>query len=313
MAETFRRGVGDQATLGYRQLPSIGSEGPDLKTLVYAGLGVALGILVGTVMADGSWRTLSPLAQHPIVQASSSGSGSGSASLAATKAAPTPPVQAQTATHASPQSSAVPQSPAVHASADSKAPVVHTAPVPRNAIVASNVSATHNPSVNRSTSVTRSTAVARNASGTHEASSTRKASGTRRVSAARRRRPVHGSAAWRRHFGKHKALKRHRLRTTRRAAISGAPPISDVVMKPVDMDTAFVFTVEGELTVSAYNALAGTIETYEGEAFALHNAASSNSGIQAENLSPNIHYRCDRFGSCTLIAGQFVLDAQRTR
>jgi hypothetical protein len=307
MAETFRRVVGDQATLGYRQLPSIGSEGPDLKTLVYAGLGVALGILVGTVMADGSWRTLSPLTQHPIVQAGSSGSGSGSASPAATKATPTPPVQAQSTTHESPQSSVALQSPAIHASADSKAPVVHAASVPRNSTAASNVSVTHNASVNRSTAVTR------NASSAGNALSTRKASGTRRVSAAHRRRPVHGLAGWRRHLGRHKALRRHRLRAPRRAAITAAPPVTDLALKPVDMDTGFIFTVEGELTVSAYNALAGTIETYEGEAFALHNAASANSGIHGEALSPNIHYKCDRFGSCTLIAGQFILDAQRTR
>src|ERR1700679_2165231 len=101
MAESFRRVVGDQATLGYRQLPSIGSEGPDLKTLVYAGLGVAMGILVGTVMADGSWRQMNLLAQHPSVQASASGVGA--ASPATAKAAPTPTVKAQSTTPGSPQ------------------------------------------------------------------------------------------------------------------------------------------------------------------------------------------------------------------
>jgi len=281
MADTFRRVVSDQATLGYRQLPSIGSEGPDLRTLVFAGLGVALGILVGTVMADGSWRQMNPLAKHPIVQASSSGSGS--ANPAATKAVLAPPVQAQSTTHGSPQPPAARQSAAIQALADGKASAV------------------------RAASVTHS------ASGTHNASAVRSASGTRRVSAAHRHRPVHGLAGWKRHFGRHKTLRRHRLRALRRAAISGALPDTGLAPKPVDMDTPFIFTVEGELTVSAYDALAGTIDTYEGETFALHNAASASSGIHGEDFSPNIHYKCDRFGSCTLIAGQFVLDAQRTK
>jgi hypothetical protein len=103
------------------------------------------------------------------------------------------------------------------------------------------------------------------------------------------------------------------LRTFRRAAIPAVPPVADPALNPVDLDSPFIFTVEGELTISAYNALAGTIETYEGEAFALRNVSSISSGIHSENLSPNIHYKCDRFGSCTLIAGEFVLDAQRTR
>ncbi|MGD0632438.1 MAG: hypothetical protein ABR987_24200, partial [Terracidiphilus sp.] len=59
--------------------------------------------------------------------------------------------------------------------------------------------------------------------------------------------------------------------------------------------------------------LTGTIDTYEGETFALHQTGSASSGIHGENLSPNIHYKCNQFGSCTLIAGQFVLDANRTR
>jgi len=287
MAETFRRGVGDQITLGYRQLPSVGSEGPDLKTMVYAGLGIALGILVGTVMADGSWRTMNPLAQHRIVQASSSGSGS--ADRPAVKAAQTPPLQAQSTTHGSPQSSPVLPSHAVQTAADRKAPAVHAASVSRNA------------------------SGAREASVTREAIGARSALGTRRVSAVHRRRPVHGMASWKRHSGRHRALRRHRLRPLRKSAIAAALFPTVQALKPDDGSTASAFTVEGELTVSAYNALTGTIETYEGEAFALPKAASAGGGIQGEGLSNNIHYRCDQFGSCTLMTGQFALKANRTR
>jgi len=287
MAETFRRGVGDQITLGYRQLPSVGSEGPDLKTMVYAGLGIALGILVGTVMADGSWRTMNPLAQHRIVQASSSGSGS--ADRPAAKAAQAPPLQAQSKPQESPHSSPAPQSPAVLASADRKAPAVHAA------------------------SVTRNTSGTREASITREAIGARSAPGTRRVSAVHRRRQVHGMASWKRHLGRHRALRRHRLRPPRKSAIAAALFPTGQALKPDDGSTVSAFTVEGELTVSAYNASTGTIETYEGEAFALPGAASAGGGIQGEDLSNNIHYRCDQFGSCTLKAGQFVLKANRTK
>jgi hypothetical protein len=335
MAEAFRRVVGDQATLGYRQLPSIGAEGPDLRTLVYAGLGVALGILVGTVLADGSWRQMNSLAQHPVVQAKSGGSES--AKPPTTQAVQTPAVQAQSTAKGNPQSAA-PQVAAVRASAESKAPAVQAQPTTKGspksvapqvpairASVEPKIPPVHAASVTRSPQVARNAPVANSASAIHQASvnretsvarnasSARSLSGTRRVSAAHRHRPVHGMAGWKKHSGRHRALKRHRLHAPKRAAISAVPPATDFELKTVDLNTPFIFMVEGELTVSAYDALTGTLQTYEGETFALRNAASANGGIHGENLSPNIHYRCDRFGSCTLIAGQFVLDAQRTR
>jgi len=299
MSDTYRRGAGDQIALGYRQLPSVGSDGLDLKTLVYAGFGVALGILVGTVLADGSWRALNPLAQHNLVQAVSSGSGP--ADHAAAKTAQTPPLQAQSATHESPQSSPTLQPPAIQASANGDAPAVRTVPA------------------NRDSSVTRNVSGIREASIAHEASSAREASDARslprthRVLAAHRRRPIHGLAAWRRHFVRRSTLRRHRLRTFRRAAIPADLPPAGAALKPDDTSTLSAFTVEGELSVSGYDGLRGTIETYEGEAFTLPRAANPGTAIHGADISQNIHYRCDQFGSCALIAGQFVLDAKRTR
>ena len=293
MADTFRRSVGDQATYGYRQLPSVGSEGPDLKTLICAGFGVALGILVGTVMADGSWRALNPLAQHHVAQASSSRSGPSDRSPA--KTAQPPPLQAQSTTHGSPQPSVGLQSPAVRASADRNAPAVRKASVTGNAAGAGEASDV------------------RKASGTRKASVARSVPGAHRVLASHRRRPVHGLAARRRHFARRSALRRHRLRAPGKAAIRSALPPADRAFKHDDLATPFAFMVEGELTLSGYDALTGTIETYEGETFALHKAESASSDLHSEGFSPNIHYRCDPLGSCTLIAGQFVLNAQRTR
>ena len=315
MAETFRRVAGDQVTLGYRQLPSIGSEGPDLKTLVFAGLGVALGIVVGTVMADGSWRQMNLPPQHPIVQAGSSGSGT--VNPKATKAAQALPVQAQSTTHGSPQPSVALKSPAVQAPAlrapdGGKASAVHTA------------SLTTGSSITSSTAITRNAPATHSAPGIHQASANREASGVRNTSgvhnvpgtrraSAHRHRPLHGLAGWKRHSGRHKGLRKRRLRPLKRTAITAGLPATDPPLKFAGPDSPFVFTVEGELTISAYDALTGTIETYEGEAFALQNPALTNSGSPAADVSSNIHYHCDQVGSCTLIAGQFVLKAQRTR
>jgi hypothetical protein len=325
MSETYRRAAGDQATLGYRQLPGVGSEGPDIKTLVFAGLGVALGIMVGTVMAEAPWRSLNPPAQHQPVQASSSGpqtpdrSANKAAPQPAAKASQTPPVQAQSTAPASPQPLVVHKAPDLQASVALRTPVVRTPSVtgkesgthasasPREATEA------RKSSDNRRASHSRQAYSARKASGTHQASVARAAPGARRVSAAHRRRPVHGLAAWRKHLGRRNALRRPRLRSPRKTAIAAALLPAGRALSPDEWSTPFVFTVEGELTVSAYDALAGTIETYEGESFALHKAASASMGMHGADLSSNIHYKCNQFGNCTLHAGQFVFNATRTR
>src|SRR5271165_6328130 len=75
MADTFHRNPGDQATYGYRQLSGTGpASGPDLKTMVYGTFAVALGIVIGTLAADGTLRSISPFASHRSVRAGSSAS-----------------------------------------------------------------------------------------------------------------------------------------------------------------------------------------------------------------------------------------------
>jgi len=74
------------------------------------------------------------------------------------------------------------------------------------------------------------------------------------------------------------------------------------------------FTVHGEVTVSNYDSTAGIIETYEGETFALDETQSASGTVPWDDYVPNIHYRCDQFGSCTLNhGGGVVLNAKRTR
>ena len=72
MAEAFQRTHSDRTTYGYRQLPGAGgSGGPELKTLVIAGMGAALGIIVGTILAGSSIRGMNPGPSLHSVQAGS--------------------------------------------------------------------------------------------------------------------------------------------------------------------------------------------------------------------------------------------------
>jgi hypothetical protein len=78
--------------------------------------------------------------------------------------------------------------------------------------------------------------------------------------------------------------------------------------------TLSAFTVEGEDAIASYNAEAGTIETFEGEQFALNNLSSVTGGLSGEDLPSNVHYRCDQFWNCTLVlGGQLVPNVKRTR
>jgi hypothetical protein len=59
MAEELHRNAGETAAYGYRQLPGSGSAGGiDMKTLAYGVIGVAMGIVVGTLAADGTLRSM---------------------------------------------------------------------------------------------------------------------------------------------------------------------------------------------------------------------------------------------------------------
>lgn len=71
MPDTFTRNPGDQPSYGYKQLPGLGpGGGSELKTMVYAGIGIALGIVAGTFLA-GSYHQGAPQAAAPVsVQAS---------------------------------------------------------------------------------------------------------------------------------------------------------------------------------------------------------------------------------------------------
>lgn len=123
MAEAFQRIHTDRTTYGYRQLPGSGSAGgPELKTLVIAGVGAALGILVGTVLAGNSMRGTNPVPLLHTVQAG--------AIASATVAPPTPKaVQAPTVEQPTAQPVAQPED-SVASVAQSSAPAQHSAAQP---------------------------------------------------------------------------------------------------------------------------------------------------------------------------------------
>jgi len=310
MAEAFHRNPGDQGTYGYRQLPGSGpARGPDLKTMVYATVGVALGIVAGTLAADGSWRTFSPFASQQPVRASSSVPGSPARAVnkavpaTATQAVPQPPVIpiAQQPTPANPTPVANLQA------ATQKSPLLSAGP----SLVAANVPAAAKPAGTFAAvkaSVPVPTAV--------------RLSGARKLSASHRLRPAHRLVAGKSFLGgRRKGHGRHRLhahlKTTviAKAAIDTRIAPKAVAQKPViETEVPFSFTVEGTVTVANYDSLAGIIETYEGETFALDRTSSQGRTISAVDYPPEMQYRCDQTRNCTLMHGGVLIgSARRTR
>ena len=68
MAEAYRISPDDQSTYGFRQLRAVGPAGAELSHMVYVGMSIVLGILTGTVLADGSWRAIIPAGSHDSAQ-----------------------------------------------------------------------------------------------------------------------------------------------------------------------------------------------------------------------------------------------------
>ena len=100
----------------------------------------------------------------------------------------------------------------------------------------------------------------------------------------------------------------------RNTSIASTLPEPAKVLNADVRATLSAFTVEGEDAILSYNAIAGTIDTYEGEQFALNNLANVTSGLSGEGFPSNVHYRCDEFWNCTLVlAGQLVPNVKRTR
>jgi hypothetical protein len=316
MAETYNRSAGDQAGYGYRQLPAGGATwGPDLKTIVYAGVGVFFGILAGTTIADGSWRSLNPMALGHTAQVDSIHSGS--ANRAVAKSAQTPPLQAQALRQGIPQPTAALQSTTARPTVAQPTAAKPTAPLSTTAQSTVTQPTAAKPTAAQST--TAQSTVAPQIPVTHKLYVAQQVSGAQRAHAIHRHRLVHKVAVRKKHFGRRRVHIRHRLRAVPKTVADAKLPSnvtaldsSDAVELPASIPSAF--TVYGEVTVFSYDSTAGIIETYEGETFALDKTQSASGALPWDEYVPDIHYGCDQFGNCTLNpGGGVVLNAKRTK
>jgi hypothetical protein len=308
--ETYKRAVGESVSQGYRQLPSVGNtRGPELKTIVYAGVGVVMGILVGTFVADGSLRIPGAFSIQPVVHAVASNAAQGThpAAKAATAKAQTTPVPAQAAAaqvqQADGQSKTAPgkTAPAQVQLAFGEA---RSVPVALPTAV-TRVSVTSKPSPIRT--VSQVPAV-------DKVTVRNRVSTSHRVVYTPKRRTGRRLAAWRRHLSRRAALSRHRVELARTAEIADVSFSSGKVFTPIVPDSGSAFTVEGEVTVVSYDSSEGVIDTYEGETFALDKTLVASNAVSGDDIPSNLHYRCDQFRNCSLILdGQSVSNVRRTR
>jgi hypothetical protein len=279
MTETTWKSAGEQISPGYRQLAGVGSgRAPELKTVVCAGVAIVLGILAGTMVAGGAWQ--GKKAQTSSVSVPAGPSSSSTANRTSAAVAQIMPVQAQSTATQSLQPSVVAQTPAKPAPQTQLASAVGPASAVHGTSVAVKVSAAH------------------------------------RAISGHKRRLAH----WRRHLVRHHAFGRHRLHVAQNAVIADALPAPKLTLKAaapklslkaVAPVTLSEFTVEGEDKIANFDASAGTIDTYEGESFAVDKTTSASIG---DEVASNVHYRCDQFWNCSLILdGQIVPNAKRTR
>jgi hypothetical protein len=134
------------------------------------------------------------------------------------------------------------------------------------------------------------------------------------VTVAHEHRSVHKLTARKRHFVRRRSHSRHRLRAPLFASVPVPSPPGFEMPKPDDAAKYFVFTVEGDVSLANYDALTKTIDTYEGESFALDQTPTGSSEMAWQDNPPNIHYRCDQSGNCDLVsAGQAFLNSKRTK
>lgn len=144
--------------------------------------------------------------------------------------------------------------------------------------------------------------IAQQLAGAHTAATAHRAISTHKHRFARR------LASWRRH------LFRHRLPVQPAPELAASPLDEPISPKRAVISPVSAFMIEGEVTVSSYDAAAGTIETFEGESFSLDKSLIASNEPRGSDVPANIHYRCDQFWSCSLfVAGQLVPNAKRTR
>ena len=337
MADAFHRNPGDQATYGYRQLPGSGpARGPELKTMVYGTIGVALGIVVGTLIADGSWRSMNPLASHQLVRAGTSAPAvagrpgtqaaqnstpvhqaaieGGSQQAAAQKPSATITSSLAATPDATKPSAAAPVSTAAATS------TVSRTSTPAAMTPVAKPSTPSHPAIAAKTENTAKTSTVAQPSASTKPATSAKMAVAQKVSAAHKRRLARKLAAKAKYVAWRKLHPRHRLHGHLRAAVPtkllglvAKPKLADALAR-TPAPAPFTFMVEGSVSIANYDAANGIVDTYEGETFALDKRASEGRTISWLDYPADVRYRCDQSWNCTLFhGGVVVVNAKRTK
>jgi hypothetical protein len=293
-----------------------------LKSLVFATVGVALGIMAGTIFADGSWRSFVPGMSHQPVLASSAAArrtsppGSPSDSQASSKAAKPNPTQQSTDRSVASELLASAQAGAVQAAPEAKLssaqktevarlersaiPSAHSWP-PRPALQASNTNRVHRPVY---TDYDQDYGPDLRGSGRRGARlASARPTPQDRIMAARSRRAHLRKLHFKRRMHAHPRAVAYRY-------VAPAP----VEPAPTGPPDRFSFTVEGSVTVTNYDPAEGRIQTYEGETFVLDKSNADSSVSGWTDYPADLHYTCNESWNCTLVHGGVeVVSARRTR
>ena len=342
MADSFHRNPGDQATYGYRQLSgAVPASGPDLKTMVYGTFAVALGIVVGTLAADGTLRSISPFASHQSVRAGSSapavsgrpGSQTQTPQLAhsaapqgSTQTSVTQkPSAAVTSTATTISSTAKPLPAALSSTATPASTVAKTLPASGTTPIAKQA-AVPQPTIAAKASATAKATTVANASTPIKSSGLAQTPDFQKVAAAHRHWSTRRIAArvrwlaWRKLHPKHRFhghLKAAMVTPARLPDLASAPKTAEFpkpVPVPAPAPLRFSFFVEGSVSVANYDAATGIVDTYEGESFAVDKMTRESRTISWLEYPADVHYRCDQSWNCTLFhAGILIVNARRTK
>jgi hypothetical protein len=89
---------------------------------------------------------------------------------------------------------------------------------------------------------------------------------------------------------------------------AGAPQLPAVVSTGT---VNYKFYSEGDVTVADFNAITGTIESYEGRTFVIGASAAASVASAFQDSGSSVHYRCDQSGNCTLMRAGLVMQNVR--
>ncbi len=80
------------------------------------------------------------------------------------------------------------------------------------------------------------------------------------------------------------------------------PTLSSLAQSsPDDAAKPPVRYIEGDLTIAAYDATTGTVQTSDGRTFILGTTVAAGSASSWDEYRSDVHYRCDQTGSCMLM------------